>query len=55
MAYVNCEHCGRRAFTTAYWSNIDYCDHCGHELPHPRSVVEMIVSRGADEVAAQAN
>lgn len=40
MAYVECEPCGRTAFTTAYWSNTDHCHYCGAELPHPLSVAE---------------
>lgn len=51
MAYVTCDECGRRAFTTAYWSSTDYCDRCGHELPHPRSVVDVTL---APVVAAKA-
>jgi uncharacterized protein (DUF983 family) len=53
VAYVNCEHCGRQAFTTAYWSSTDYCDYCGQELPHPRSVVDTIVTRPATQFVVQ--
>ena len=42
MAYVTCERCGRRAFTTAYWSSTDYCHYCGTELPHPLSVAQPL-------------
>lgn len=47
MAYVRCKRCGRAAFTTAYWSSVDYCDRCGLELPHPRRCTEESAGSGS--------
>ncbi|MEA2361169.1 MAG: hypothetical protein QOD71_314 [Thermoleophilaceae bacterium] len=33
---MKCPDCGLRAFTVAYWLELERCTSCGAELPRPR-------------------
>jgi hypothetical protein len=44
VPYVACARCARTAFTAAYWSGVEYCPHCGTELPRPTSAMRTALA-----------